>query len=170
MVIVLGLSVIWMPASKSPGMDPGHPQLHSVQSQGCPGPEWPISRDMLAAMRCERRCVVNTEMAMRCDAMQKSWRCAFSQRKSSAMCSHDAKTLAMRCRDAGHSVQVHCAVGGGPQRTQGALGGPAGFGGLPGRSPFQHCGDMDHGVSIAIWALRFQIPSELRFGALSRQR
>ena len=60
-------------------------------------------RSMRAAMRCERRCVVNT--ARRCDAMQKSWRCAFSLRKSSAMRSHDAKTLAMRCRDAGHSGQ-----------------------------------------------------------------
>ena len=59
-------------------------------------------RAMRAAMRCERRCVVNTEW--RCDAMQKSWRCAFSLRKSSAMRSHDAKTLAMRCRDASHSV------------------------------------------------------------------
>ena len=57
---------------------------------------------MRGAMRCERRCVLNTKL--RCDAMQKSWRCAFSLRKSSAMRFHDAKTLAMRCRDAGHSV------------------------------------------------------------------
>ena len=53
------------------------------------------------AMRAAMRCVLNTEMAMRCDA---KWRCAFSLWKSSAMRSHDAKTLAMRCRDAGHSV------------------------------------------------------------------
>ena len=41
---------------------------------------------------------------MRCDA--KSWRCAFSLRKSSAMRPHDAKTLAMRCRDAGHAAAL----------------------------------------------------------------
>ena len=41
--------------------------------------------------------------------MQKSWRCALSLRKSSAMRSHDAETLAMRCRDAGHSGNLrHC--------------------------------------------------------------
>ena len=54
---------------------------------------------MRAAMRCERRCGVNPEMARRCDA--KSWRCAFSLRKSSAMRSHDAKTTSdamLRCR------------------------------------------------------------------------
>ena len=48
--------------------------------------------------------------AMRCDA--KFWRCAFSLRKSSAMRPHDAKTLAMRCRDASHSglvIVIHCA-------------------------------------------------------------
>ena len=63
-------------------------------------------RAMRGAMRCERRCVLNTKW--RCDAMQKSWRCAFSLRKSSAMRSHDAKTLAMRCRDAGHSGRDSC--------------------------------------------------------------
>ena len=62
-------------------------------------------RAMRAAMRCERRCVVNIEF--RCDAMQKSWRCAFSLRKFSAMRSHDAKTLAMRCRHASHSVNKY---------------------------------------------------------------
>ena len=56
---------------------------------------------MRGAMRCERRCVLNTKW--RCDATQKCWRCAFSLPSSSAMRSHDAKTLAMRCRDAGHS-------------------------------------------------------------------
>ena len=125
-------------------------------------------RAMRAAMRCDRRCGVNPEMAMRCDA--KSWRCAVSLRKSSAIQrrrddnkskifalrgghggreenrpktfvfvgnattikilnvqtllsrnlvviaqapsdalppSHNAKTLAMRCCDAGHSA-AHC--------------------------------------------------------------
>ena len=80
------------------------PQFHSwLASCALSGPY----RAMRAAMRCERRCVVNTEW--RCDAMQKSWRCAFSLRKSSAMRSQDAKTLAMRCRDAGHSGRARCA-------------------------------------------------------------
>ena len=62
---------------------------------------------MRGAMRCERRCMLNTKR--RCDAMQKSWRCALSLQKSSAMRSHDAETLAMRCRDAGHSGNLrHC--------------------------------------------------------------
>ena len=59
-------------------------------------------RAMRGAMRCERRCVLNTKW--RCDAIQNSRRCAFSLRRSSAMRSRDAKTLAMRCCDAGHSA------------------------------------------------------------------
>ena len=51
-------------------------------------------RAMRGAMRCERRCVLNTKQ--RCDAMQKSWRCAFSPQTSSVMRSHDAKTLDKR--------------------------------------------------------------------------
>ena len=37
--------------------------------------------------------------------MQKSWRCAFSLQKSSTMLTHNAKTLAMRCRNGGHSAR-----------------------------------------------------------------
>ena len=63
-------------------------------------PEWPISRDAGSDAMRVATCAKHRK-AMRCDA--KFWRCAFSLRKSSAMRPHDAKTLAMRCRDAGHS-------------------------------------------------------------------
>ena len=45
---------------------------------------------------------VKHEMAMRCDAKILAMR-VLAAEISSAMRSHDAKTLAMRCRDAGHS-------------------------------------------------------------------
>ena len=61
-------------------------------------------RAMRAAMRCERRCVVNTEMAMRCDAKILAMR-VLAAEILCQMRSRDAKTLAMRCHDAGHSVQ-----------------------------------------------------------------
>ena len=82
-------------------------------------------RAMRGAIRCERRCVLNTKR--RCDAMQKSWRCAFSLQKSSAMRSHDAKTLAMRCHDAGHSdphalsKPLFIMFGGGPGFQEAAM-------------------------------------------------
>ena len=57
---------------------------------------------MRAAMRCEWRRVLNTEK--RCDAMQKSGDARSRCGNPLAMRPHDAKTPAMRCRDAGRSV------------------------------------------------------------------
>ena len=96
-------SSVGLTALNSHAGSQAHLQLQKFSVRGVFS--YPLSgpyRTMRAAMRCERRYVLNTEMAGS-DAMQKSWWCAFSLRKSSAMRSHDVKTLAMRCRDAGHS-------------------------------------------------------------------